>query len=982
MEDIFLVMVDRDGDRSGHDAAAAQLNKNHPDKLIACLAHQEVEVWMIALHRGKLDAGWGDVRAERDPKERFVRPYLEKMGWSGLVGRGYKRAMQDLAGQWRGLLKVCPEIEYQLKGSQKAIRPDLVVFVNGIPLCVIECKSPTIGDGWKTEAISQLLRYQELGGGAPGLRAPRLFESAQILIVACMVDAVYGTVGTPARFYAQWKETSPRGAKGALRDLGRKPSAQDVLLEGLLAPENLLDLVQNFVVFEVDNASHKLIKKLARYQQYRAVNAALARVASAKTPETRGGVVWHTQGSGKSLTMLWLALKLRRDPRQENPTIVIVTDRVDLDAQIAGTFQRCGFPNPVEATSAAHVRELLAGPGGFTVTTTVQKFRDLVTEMEAHGPLPPEKNVFVFIDEAHRSQYGIFAANMRAALPSACFFGFSGTPIERRDRSTLRTFGPYIDTYTIQQAVADGATVPIFYEGRMANLHILGKSLDRLFDRVFADRDAEHREAIKQKYATEGAIAGAPRRIEAIGLDLLEHYTSFIQPDGFKAQIVAVSREAAVAYKEALDELHAPESAVIISSKKGDEDSIASHHKTEEQRKRLVARFLDPKDPLAILIVCDMLLTGFDAPVEQVMYLDAPLREHTLLQAIARVNRTAEGKDYGLVVDYWGVSARLQEALDIFSPKDVKEAMTPKSDELPRLQGRHAAVLRFFLRVSDRDDLEACLRVLAPVDVRAEFDVAFRRFTQSLDLMLPDPLVLPYVDDLRWVGKIRKAAGARFRDNKLDLKGCGAKVKKLIEDSVNVDGIQILVTRVSLFSKEFDEKLAALEGDAARASEMEHAILDEIHVKLDENPVFYTSLRERVIQIIEDRKARRIDESRQLELLGFVKDDLLGKDQPAEQVGLSPTGYAVYEILKAHKQLDLREPRGPTYDQTSKELASLIEEAVETFVKIVDWTQKEDVQREMRVRIKGHLAVAGVTGEKANGLAKTILELVKARKGR
>jgi type I restriction enzyme R subunit len=573
----------------------------------------------------------------------------------------------------------------------------------------------------------------------------------------------------------------------------------------------------------------------------------------------------------------------------------------------------------------------------------VQKFRDLLTETEARAPLNPAKNVFVLIDEAHRSQYGILAANMRAALPNACFLGFSGTPIDRKDRSTRSTFGPYLDTYTIQQAVADGATVPIFYESRMANLQVLGRSLDRLFERVFADLSAEHREAIKQRYATERAIAGAPRRIETISRDLLEHYTSFIQPDGFKAQIVAVSREAAVAYKETLDELHAPLSAVIISGEKGDQDPIARHLTTEEQRRGLIARFLDPADPLAILVVCDLLLTGFDAPVEQVMYLDAPLREHTLLQAIARVNRTAEGKDYGLVVDYWGVSGKLQEALDIFFPDDVKGAMTPKSDELPRLQGRHAAVRRFFLRVADKDDLEACLSVLRPEDVRAEFDVAFRRFTQSLDLMLPDPQVLPYVDDLRWLGKIRKAAGARFRDDKLDVSEYGAKVKKLIEESVVAERIQILTQRVSLFSKELDEKLVALKNDEAKASEMEHAILDEIHVKLDE---------------------------------------MLGKDQTAAELGLSQTAHAVYGILHSAKALAVYEPTASTYDPTSKELASLIEEAIEAQVKIVDWTQKEDVQREMRKQIKRRLAVAGVTGEKAEELAKAILDLVRARQGR
>jgi type I restriction enzyme, R subunit len=358
---------------------------------------------------------------------------------------------------------------------------------------------------------------------------------------------------------------------------------------------------------------------------------------------------------------------------------------------------------------------------------------------------------------------------LRKGLPNACFFGFSGTPIDKKDRSTLQTFGTYIDTYTIEQAVLDGATEPIFYEGRLADLRIIGNTLDAIFDRVFADRTDEEREAIKKKYGREASVAGAPKRIEAICLDLIEHYTKFIQPDGFKAQIVAVNRETATLYKETLDRLIGPQSAVIISGSNKDDESLVKHHTSEDGRKELIKRFCKPNDPLSILIVCDMLLTGFDAPVEQVMYLDAPLREHTLLQAIARVNRVYDDKKtYGLIVDYWGVSEALQEALAIFAPSDIRGVMAPKGDELPRLQARHAATLRFFVRVKDKDDLEACVTVLEPVDVRAEFDEAFRRFAESLNMILPDPpdpCALPYVADAKWLGKIRATASAKYRDD-------------------------------------------------------------------------------------------------------------------------------------------------------------------------------------------------------------------------
>lgn len=884
--------------------------------------------------------------------------------------------------------------QYTVKGAKKHIRPDVVILINGIPIAIVECKSPTLGEGWKQEAIDQFSRYQELEDKYCELGAPRLFETVQVIVASCGQAAVYGTVTTPHRFYAEWKTAWPLGLE-RLRDLlGREATAQDVTLAGLLAPANLLDLVRNFVVFERDAATGRTMRKLCRYQQFTAVNKAIARARKAKKAEDRGGVVWHTQGSGKSLTMLWLALKLRRDPTHENPTLVIVTDRKDLDEQITKTFLACGFPNPEQAEGVRDLRALLSGPPGKTILTTVQKFQEMagpsdgakkrVTRQEF--PLLNEaKNIFVLTDEAHRTQYGGLAGNMRKALPNAAFFGFTGTPIDKNDRSTLSTFGPYIDTYTIEQAVADGATVPIFYEGRLAELRIIGNTLDALFDRVFAGRTEEEREAIKKKYGQEQTLAAAPKRVEAITLDIIEHYTKYIWPNGFKAQVVACTREIAIQYKEALDRLNGPQSAVIVSGSNKDAENLVRHHTTEEQRKDLTARFLKKDDPLKILVVCDMLLTGFDAPVEQVMYLDSPLKEHTLLQAIARVNRTADGKSFGLIVDYWGVSEALTDALAIFAPSDVKAAMTPKADELPRLQARHANVLRFLIRVKDRDDLDACVAVLEPEDVRAQFDEAFKKFGQSLDMMLPDPKALPYVGDAKWLGKIRQVAAAKYRDDKIDISDCGAKVRKLIEEAVSTEGIQILVKQVSLFTPEFEEKLKALKSTEARASEMEHAIKNEIHVKLEENPVFYTSLRERLEQLIDDRKARRIDAAQQLKLFEDLRKELRGHAQAAENVGLSETGFAIYGILAEPKPLTLAEAPGTPYamvDESKKELASLLEEQLEPQVAIIDWTKKDDVQREMRKRIKRQLRAAGFKDDKIDPIAETIVDLLKRRRGR
>lgn len=874
--------------------------------------------------------------------------------------------------------------QYKIHGSKHHIYPDIVCFVNGLPLVVIECKSPTKGDKWRQESITQLRRYQEADSDFKGEGAPRLFNTVQLVIGTCGQAACYGTVGTPSRFFFEWKQY-PHSLDELQTTLGRKPTAQDILIASTLAPANLLDIVKNFITFEIENG--RTIKKLCRYKQFIAVNRAIERIKAGPTPDDRGGVVWHTQGSGKSLTMLWLALKLRRDPALANPTLVIVTDRRALDKQISDTFTACGFPNPERATSIHELRKLLHNATGKTITTTIQKFQDVAPGIatkdtrvarDAHPILTDEPNVIVMVDEAHRSQYRGLATNMRKAMPNACFLGFTGTPIDKQDKSTLTTFGPYIDTYSIQQAVEDGATVPIFYESRLPEVRILGQNLDKLFDRTFADRSDEERAAIKKKYANEQTIAAAPKRIEAICLDLMEHYQQAIAPNGFKAQIVAVSREAAAIYKDTLDRLHAPESVLIMSSLHNDIEALTRHHMRKDDQERYIDRFKDKDDPLAFLIVCDMLLTGFDAPVEQVMYLDTPLREHNLLQAIARTNRTADNKTYGLIVDYWGISEALQDALKIFAAQDVQQALEPKQDELPRLQQRHQAAMRFFDGLARKDDLSACVAALEPEDVRADFDAAFRRFGQSLDMLYPDPKALEFVDDAKWLGKIRAAAQATYRDGKIDISDCGGKVRKLIEDAIVADGIEILVKQVSLFSKDFDAKLGALKTDRAKASEMEHAMRHEIHVKLAENPAFYASLRERLEEIVRLRKEKRISEAEQLSLLqGLIDSAATGQAHSAEGLGLSEDGYAVYRILEqAHPTMAAQDGD----DGSTRDLASLIDDAVAPFTKLIDWQAKDDVQREMRQRIKKLLRVAGIKGDEGEALAQQFVSLAKARR--
>ncbi|STO36812.1 Type-1 restriction enzyme R protein [[Flavobacterium] thermophilum] len=845
--------------------------------------------------------------------------------------------------------------QLKISGPMTTIIPDVVLFVNGLPLVVIECKSPTKPHPI-SEAVQQLLRYQQ--------EAERLFHYNHVVVATCNEQAKFGSIGARLRHFGEWKDPYPL----KVSDIGDNPTRQDVLVAGMFSKKNLLDMIQNFVVYEAEGG--RTIKKVCRYQQFRAANKAVERILTGKTPKERGGVVWATQGSGKSLTMLYLSVKLRRLKELRNPSIVIVTDRTDLDEQITNTFRRCGFPNPRRAESVRDLRDLLRTATGATIMTTIQKFQDHVDD-GGDLLLNDADNIFVLVDESHRTNYGGLAMNMRSSLPNAVYIGFTGTPIDKEDRSTVQTFGTYIDTYTIQQAVEDGATVPIYYESRLPELRVEGESLDAIFDRVFQDYSKEDRERIKKKYATEEAIIGSPQRIRRICLDIIEHYEQHIAPNGFKAQIVAINRETAVLYKEILDELNGPESVVIISANNNDNDRLKKYHLTKEQQKHYIERFKKPlhEDKLAFIIVCDMLLTGFDAPIEQVMYLDKPLKEHNLLQAIARTNRTYDKKTYGLIVDYYGVSAFLKQALAIFNPTDIQGAMTSIQSEIPRLQSRHRAAMRFFDGVN-RDDIEACMKILEPEDVRHAFDRAFKRFSESMDMIMPHPEAKPYYEDLKFLGKVRQYARNRFRDEQMDISDCGEKVKQLIYDHIYTTDIKALHRPVSILEKNFDAHVKSLTTDEAKASEMEHAIRHEIKVKIDQNPVYYTSLKERLEQLIKARKEKRLNDAQLAFELEKLIEEMRGQSKTIEEEGLTPQSYPIFQLLQK-EWTDQEEEK-----ERLKEITQIIVEHIEGLV-VIDWVNKEDVKREMRKKIKRQLRTSKCPSDKIEPLAQQIVELAE-----
>ncbi|WP_024303213.1 type I restriction endonuclease subunit R [Pseudogulbenkiania sp. MAI-1] len=822
--------------------------------------------------------------------------------------------------------------------SAKAfIVPDLVLLVNGVPLVVVECKSPSIPEPL-AEAVDQLRRYSNQRKAAfevddnEGNEA--LFATTQLLVASSFDEARVGCIGSAFEHYAQWKTVvGPDGAGSEIevaQALGKASlSEQERLIAGLLRPSHLLDVVKNFLLFM--QAGGQTVKTVCRYQQYRAVNRAIARLKTGQTRlqhgevDQRGGIIWHTQGSGKSLTMVFLVRKMRADVQLRRFKVIVVTDRKDLQSQLSVTATLTGeMVEVAESTQGIKALARRKGPG--LVFATIQKYRNADTEGEApltaddlpktaeplaaykvdepFEVLNEDETILVLVDEAHRTQAGDLHANLLAGLPNCARIGFTGTPIIMGEKKrTHEIFGEFIDRYTIKEAEADGATVPVLYEGRTANGAVKdGASLDELFEDLFRQYSPEELEAIKKKYATKGHIFDAPALIADKARDILRHYVTNILPNGYKAQVVAYSRLSAIRYfdalKKARDELLAEAQALSPEDKALDDEALCQRHPKVQAvvqawryrdtlaciefapiisssnnddpawkpwtdgaaQEQLIKRFKKPlfdarpdkADPLAFLVVKSMLLTGFDAPIEGVMYLDRPIREAELLQAIARVNRTGFGKRCGIVVDYYGVARHLKEALAAYADEDVEGALASLKDEVPVLRDRHLRVADLFRKqgIESLDDTEACIEALGSEKLRAEFAVKLKAFLASLDTVLPRPEGLPYAADAKRLAYIHARARNRYKDTPVLGKDVGAKVRKLIDDHVISLGIDPKIPPIQLTDAQFDAHVARAANDRAKASEMEHAIRSHIRQHVDQDPVLYRKLSERLNDIL------------------------------------------------------------------------------------------------------------------------------------
>ncbi|MBH1941091.1 type I restriction endonuclease subunit R [Mobilitalea sibirica] len=869
--------------------------------------------------------------------------------------------------------------QFKVHGPHEKIIPDIIIFINGIPVVVLECKSPFLEKSknenmGKYEAFNQLRRYMNARESNIIEGAERLFYTNFITGILNKYHGYLGTISSTYGHYQEWKDPYPFKVKDIQ---GVEDNGQNIFLQGILEKKNLLDIMRNFLLYEGG------IKKVCRYQQFRAVNKALKRLVNGKDSISRGGVIWHTQGSGKSLTMVLLARKIRRIEELMDATIVVVTDRVDLDKQIYNTFMRTlsTITTPVQANSVSALKELLSLAQPQIIMTTIHKFQGEKEEKEVFkddkqnkglyfekefGVLTTKTNVIVLTDEAHRSQYKGMAKNMRDALPNAAFLGFTGTPIDKQDKSTKRTFGSYIDKYGIKEAVEDGATVKIVYEGRKPELQIDGDTLEELFDIEFEDKTDDEKEAIKQKYANKRAIVEADERIADIAKDILTHYKEQIYPNGFKAQVVCVSREACVKYYNALNKYMEDiigeklEVKIIYSGSPNDEPHLKEHFTTKTEQDQIIKRFLQPidKDKLCFIIVKDMLLTGFDAPIEQVMYLDRPLKEHNLLQAIARVNRTfGETKKCGYIVDYYGISNHLEEALAIFDKEELGEPMESIDAVYNQMLSYREAVMSMFKGI-DPNDLDGLVKCIEKEDKRAEFELAYKRFAYTMEQILPAHVPTETINDLRWLSYIRAAAKARFEpQDQLDIAGCGGKVREIISAHLKSKGVETWIEPITLFDADFKKKINTLESDEAVASGMEHAIKNVIHVKMDDNPVYYTSLLEKLQKILDETKNNWIERKNKLQ--EFIQNDVQkGEIKEAEALGLSKEEYAFFETVKKHLKEDetntevVKEEQAEYISNEIIELSKSIATDIAEIVKknyLIDWvtnpTKTSDIER-------------------------------------
>ncbi len=847
--------------------------------------------------------------------------------------------------------------QFRVDGYKRSIFPDIVIFVNGIPLVVIECKAPSIPDPIEKAFMDNLRKYQNTTQGHK-----QLFYYNHLLVATCGDIARVGTIETEINHYTPWSDGYPY-TKNELKELNGQAREQEILIGSLLSKSILLHTLQNFVMYDTKN--NKEIKIVARYPQLRAVTKAIERIHT--HDKSKGGVVWHTQGSGKSLSMVWLAILAKR--KFANIPIVVITDRTQLDRQISNTFKNYGFANPHRASSKKDLAELLKNPRGKTIMTVIDKF-------DGVGICIKER-VLCLVDEAHRSQFRIKAANMRASLPNGIFYAFTGTPIDRQDKSTFDIFGPLIDKYGFRESQADKTTLPITYDGRLPKVYVDGyDNIDELFEHVFADCDEDTRKIVKQKYVTKNSLAEAPHRIEMIANDIVKHYTEYIKPNGCKAMLVTSSRAAAVLYKKALDSIaNSPKSTIIMSDYEGydqDGQSWNVHHLTKEECGITAEKFKRSDDPTKILIVVDMLLVGYDAPICQALYLDKGLRDHNLLQAIARVNRpyTTE-KTHGIIVDYYGVTQELHKAFLAFDSMDIVDALVPLGKIYADLDVACKIAMKHLEKINYKNH-NTVIIAFENSEKRAKFESDFRKFLNILNAALPDKNAISYIDNWRLMARCLRWLATYYGRHDVYMKLYGEKIKDIINKHIVAGDIEILINQQQIINKHFLDIINnKIESKAARAALLKNRIRIVIKEIWATDPTYAESLKERLEKIIRDENMRRIENLElYLDELVDIYNDAVNREKVIKDVfgsyEATPFEFAIYNVMMPI-----------VGKEASVNLSIKLFEQLIPYTQIIDWPDKPTIDKDIQKDIYEMLQKEKQVGTDIDSALEKIRDLVK-----
>lgn len=784
---------------------------------------------------------------------------------------------------------VTEEFAVDSRDRQHNARPDIVLFINGIPFAVIECKAPHIP---VDEAVGQMIRNQQAA------YIPQLFKFAQ-LVVATNKNAVkYATVGTPKKFWSVWKEQDDEWLQTRLKALvpDRMSTEQDRNIVSLFSRERVFELIRYFILFDAN------VKKVCRYQQFFAVREIMKTIAeSDEHGNRRSGVIWHTQGSGKSLTMVMLAKYILMELKDCHPRVVIVTDRKELDAQIAATFAHTRL-TPARATSGRHLVELVNSARADVITSIINKF-NTVERQEIKNP---SRDIFVLVDESHRSNYGLMATRMRSVFPNACYIGFTGTPLMKSEKNTMARFGRLIHKYTIRDGVEDGAIVPLIYEGRFVEQKVDEENIDLWFKQTTRRLTEAQREDLRRKWSSIRRLTSTDARIKRIALDISEHFIEGYKDTGFKAMLATNYKRDAIRYLECFEQFGDLSCAVVISPPdmregvddvdEGADDLVVSfwnkmmqqYGDADRYEEAIKNRFCDGE--IDILIVCSKLLTGFDAPLCQVLYIDKELKEHGLLQAIARTNRLHEGKDYGLIVDYRGLIEKLDTAMDMYSGAglenfdggDLKGVVVDVMAAVGNLRSAYTQLVELFAPVGSISDTEAVEVFLADDKVRQDFYTLLCAFGRALHLVLNAEQAYnalgkeerqKYQDTFIFFSKVRRSVKLQYCDA-IDNAEYEPLMQNLLDTHLSVAGLKKITSPIDILNKDdFEKELEELGSLRSKADAIASRMTRSISEKRDENPAYYDSFSKRIRDALALYKEKVISEAEYLAKMRTIMED-------------------------------------------------------------------------------------------------------------